>query len=431
MMTTENTIIQNALCRIEAKALNAEATSVQASMMSDNIPASLKYFGYFFTESGRQSEVAGHTNLSVIDWSFYTGGYDQLYSDLAWIKSKGNKAVITTPNIFTPRVNGTQYYNLRSDARTILFNFVKRLIDDKFFEPGNPESGTVIGFYVLDEPEIAGNMKDVNGVPSPKLVEIVNIFRSNTYCRQAPLAICVSPGYRDVIQGAKLFDWIAYDNYYFPDDQFIDSYYHLKSLLQLRPDQRTILVPAATIVRPPLGGGAPDFHSADKMLQAAQNDPTLMAIVPYQWNSEGDGITGIFGLSSGLPELQGLLQRYIQIGNQVRFATANAECLGYLIPTSMAVGSYHNIRIDMRNTGSMTWEPGTVYLGTQSPSDNVIWGANRVWIPRPIKPGEIAEITFTVRAPLSPGYYVMQGRMIAEGITWFGDWTPYHIVYVG
>ena len=85
----------------------------------------------------------------------------------------------------------------------------------------------------------------------------------------------------------------------------------------------------------------------------------------------------------------------------------------------------------MRNTGSMTWEPGTVYLGTQSPSDNVIWGANRVWIPRPIKPGEIAEITFTVRAPLSPGYYVMQGRMIAEGITWFGDWTPYHIVYVG
>ena len=119
---------------------------------------------------------------------------------------------------------------------------------------------------MLDEPEIAGNMKDVNGVPSPKLVEIVNIFRSNTYCRQAPLAICVSPGYRDVIQGAKLFDWIAYDNYYFPDDQFIDSYYHLKSLLQLRPDQRTILVPAATIVRPPLGGGAPDFHSADKML---------------------------------------------------------------------------------------------------------------------------------------------------------------------
>ncbi|CAK7025339.1 MAG: hypothetical protein MESAZ_02709 [Saezia sanguinis] len=414
----------------EGKTSSAIAASAQPAVQvtATSAASHLKYFGHFFTATGHQNAVAEHTNLSVIDWSFSSD--NNLFVDLAVLKSKGNKAVISTPNLFTPRVNGVQYYNLLGNASLIWSSFMQQLVSRGFYDVANPENGTVIGFYPLDEPELAGGMVDVNGAPSPKLVQIINILRSNYQSRFAPLATCASIYYANAIEGYKLFDWVGLNAYMDKDDEYEGKFRHLRTLLN--PNQKMILVPQATIFKASNQTEQDDYsyHSADRMLFIAQTEASVLAIVPYQWNSEGNGITGIIGLGSGAPELQGLRQRYEQIGKQVKFAGANASLVGYLIPTTMVAGGYYSIRVDMRNTGNVAWEPGVVFLGTQSPHDNTIWGSHRVWIPRRIQPGEIAQIVFDVMAPRTPGNYVMQGRMVAEEITWFGDLTAYHVVNV-
>ncbi|WP_339804494.1 NBR1-Ig-like domain-containing protein [Saezia sanguinis] len=423
----------------------AAATSAQVSATSTSIPANLKYFGYLHGAHGQQNEVVGHTNLSVIDWTHYPS-YTQLMVDLNVIKANGNKAVITTPVLYMSPGSGAQPNTLRPDAQAQWSSFMFRLIADKFFDPANPENGTVVGFYPVDEPEING-MADVNGAPSPKLIQILNIIRNNQNSRLAPLTTCASIYYGNVIQGLKLFDWIGLDVYTRPiwdehgniigyenedDDAYVGKFYHLQSLLQLRPEQRMVLVPQAAVFYDRNTSQVSDDICNDpyRMLFVAQTNPAVMAIIPFLWNSVNTSTELFDGLRSGAPQLQGIRQAYDQIGKQVKFAGANASCIGYRIPTSMVAGRPYDIRIDMRNTGNVAWEPGVVHLGTQSPHDNTIWGSHRVWLPRRVMPGEIVEIVFTVMAPSTPGNYVMQGRMVAEEITWFGDLTAYHVVNV-
>jgi hypothetical protein len=45
-------------------------------------------------------------------------------------------------------------------------------------------------------------------------------------------------------------------------------------------------------------------------------------------------------------------------------------------------------------------------------------------VPKRVVPGDSAVFNFTVTAPLTPGVRPLQWRMVQEGITWFGDFTP-------
>jgi hypothetical protein len=82
------------------------------------------------------------------------------------------------------------------------------------------------------------------------------------------------------------------------------------------------------------------------------------------------------------------------------------------------------------NTGDTTWRRfgalGGYKLGSQSPQDNLTWGLGRVPMPttRETPPGELMTFAFNITAPLVPGTYLFQWRMVLEGVHWFGELTP-------
>lgn len=95
------------------------------------------------------------------------------------------------------------------------------------------------------------------------------------------------------------------------------------------------------------------------------------------------------------------------------------------VPASMISGQGSDVSITLKNTGTSTWPAASAYrLGSQNPQDNFTWGANRVYLPTPVTPGDTITLTFSITAPASAGSYNFQWRMLQEGVQWFGDFTP-------
>lgn len=105
-----------------------------------------------------------------------------------------------------------------------------------------------------------------------------------------------------------------------------------------------------------------------------------------------------------------------------------AVCTGQSVPSSpLVAGRTYPVTIIMQNTGITTWTFGSSNpqrLGSQDPQDNLVWGLNRVNITQMTPPGSSAVFNFNITAPTSPGTRPFQWRMVQEGITWFGDFTP-------
>ena len=105
-----------------------------------------------------------------------------------------------------------------------------------------------------------------------------------------------------------------------------------------------------------------------------------------------------------------------------------AVCLGQAVPSSpLVAGRSYPVSITMKNTGVTTWTSAgsnPQRLGSQNPQDNTIWGLARVNVPQVVPPGDSATFNFNVTAPPTQGIRAFQWRMLQEGITWFGDFTP-------
>jgi hypothetical protein len=100
-----------------------------------------------------------------------------------------------------------------------------------------------------------------------------------------------------------------------------------------------------------------------------------------------------------------------------------ATFISQSVPTSMIAGQSYAVSLTMKNTGTTTWQSGTLHrLGTQNPTDNTTWmGANRVTLPSAITPDATCTFSFNVTAPSTPGSYNFQWRMVQDGVEWFGE----------
>ena len=109
----------------------------------------------------------------------------------------------------------------------------------------------------------------------------------------------------------------------------------------------------------------------------------------------------------------------------ITYGQNNAQFISQNIPESISPGESFEISITMKNTGNTMWSSTNNYsLGTQAPQDNLIWNTNnRVALPNDVSPDE--EITFytTLTAPMEEGMYIIQYRMVQDGVEWFGDYT--------
>lgn len=85
--------------------------------------------------------------------------------------------------------------------------------------------------------------------------------------------------------------------------------------------------------------------------------------------------------------------------------------------------------LEMRNTGTATWEPGMTFLGTTEPRDVASPLAAPDWISpsraasidTAVPPGATGRFEFAVRAPTAPGDYPQYFNLVQEGVAWFSD----------
>ena len=75
-------------------------------------------------------------------------------------------------------------------------------------------------------------------------------------------------------------------------------------------------------------------------------------------------------------------------------------------------------------TGDGATGKGAIYLGShllRDTEEEIDWDYGRARLPRDVEPGETADVEFKVRAPQTPGKYIVEFDMVAEHVTWFED----------
>jgi len=100
---------------------------------------------------------------------------------------------------------------------------------------------------------------------------------------------------------------------------------------------------------------------------------------------------------------------------------------------SLMPGESHEFIVKLKNTGTASWNPGVVRLGTSNPLDRkpgflreTGWiSDNRVELTTsPVNPKEETEIHFNYKVPddFKPGLYNEYFRPVADGISWMEDY---------
>ena len=111
----------------------------------------------------------------------------------------------------------------------------------------------------------------------------------------------------------------------------------------------------------------------------------------------------------------------------------DAEFVSQTVPVNMSPGQEYAVSITIKNTGTSIWTRTCDFrLGSQSSQDNLMWGFRRVDLGGDdmIAPNETKTFIFNVTAPLTPGTYDFQWRMLRESVEWFGERTLFQIINV-
>lgn len=85
----------------------------------------------------------------------------------------------------------------------------------------------------------------------------------------------------------------------------------------------------------------------------------------------------------------------------------------------------------MRNQGVTTWTRDTGYkLGANEDSDPFYFVDTRVWLPESasVPPGTTYSFQFDLHAPVGPGEYMTDWRMVEEGVEWFGAVASQNVI---
>lgn len=102
------------------------------------------------------------------------------------------------------------------------------------------------------------------------------------------------------------------------------------------------------------------------------------------------------------------------------------------VPTKLDPSQGFVAVIRLLNSGSQIWNTNGLYLRSQNPTDNAVWGGNLVPIfGNSIAPGEQMEARFIAFAPRTSGVYDFQWQLYQDGQGWFGQTTANVQITVG
>lgn len=113
--------------------------------------------------------------------------------------------------------------------------------------------------------------------------------------------------------------------------------------------------------------------------------------------------------------------------------TNRSQCVSIEAPSQVTTGQSFSAKVTMRNSGTRSWTTDAKphRLGSVSPVDNLRWGLGRVALSsEPINNNQNAIFSFNALAPVIPGSYNFNWRMVEEGVTWFGSTCSKKIIVV-
>ena len=105
-------------------------------------------------------------------------------------------------------------------------------------------------------------------------------------------------------------------------------------------------------------------------------------------------------------------------------ALNDAQFAGQTAPVRAIAGSFFQVSVTMRNTGTATWSRDAgYYLGSTGPMDNLTWGTNRGFMDpaTSVPPGATTTFVVAVTAPTQPDTYPMRWQMLQDAVEWFGE----------
>ena len=112
----------------------------------------------------------------------------------------------------------------------------------------------------------------------------------------------------------------------------------------------------------------------------------------------------------------------------------NASFVSQSVSAAMTAGQSYGVSVTMQNTGTGTWTKAAGYkLGSQYPQDNALWaGSSRINLADAdaIAPGQQKTFSFNITAPVVPGTYYFQWKLVQEGVEWFGGVSQLVVVTV-
>jgi len=101
---------------------------------------------------------------------------------------------------------------------------------------------------------------------------------------------------------------------------------------------------------------------------------------------------------------------------------------------AMQPGEVVNLQVSIKNTSSVAW-PGNALAKTAKPlcaayhirsvtGTLILWDGNRTPITTEVAPGSEVTLVLRVKAPSTPGKYVLQPDLVQENVAWFSRRTP-------
>lgn len=102
----------------------------------------------------------------------------------------------------------------------------------------------------------------------------------------------------------------------------------------------------------------------------------------------------------------------------------SGEFAGQNYQGTMVAGTTQRVQVQLRNTGTATWDGSTKILATPrdvaSPFYDPSWlGTTRITSAGNVPPSAVGTFDFVLRAPTTPGEYRVEFGFVQEGTTWF------------
>jgi hypothetical protein len=111
--------------------------------------------------------------------------------------------------------------------------------------------------------------------------------------------------------------------------------------------------------------------------------------------------------------------------------TDNAKFVSQTVPGSMEAGQTYDVIVTMKNTGTVTWNPGEnrLKISTKGADNTGNWSVANVELSSPVYSGTDVTFSFKVTAPDKEGYYNFQSQIV-KAEKFFGEPSTNVIVNV-